>query len=277
VVHERALIARGKLPALDPGGPEIPRGLLVGTPDGFSFEYRVDDLRLLAVRQGAFVRRLDWIGRGGDALEPLGKVVFRVRTSEPIAPFFVEPGAGRGAPYRCRLRSTRVEREAVTLTYDLVRPSDPQRRVATVEESVRAQATPFGIGIVRRFRVDARHEPRVIEAFVNPLRTPAAPPETKIRIAGFGARPDATGLHRFYTQFLSAPDPSGFETVTMACHPSSEADDARKQGVARVSSDDRLPYVIMLYPAPGDPASFTLTTFATQESDAAKLYEAFSK
>ena len=67
-VGERPLIVRGYLPPIAEGGTGHPRGLLVGATSGFTFEYRVDDVRLLGVRQGEFVERKDWIGRGGTPL-----------------------------------------------------------------------------------------------------------------------------------------------------------------------------------------------------------------
>ncbi len=75
IVGDRAVVAYGKLPALHDGGTESPRGLMVGLPGGMSFEYGIDNARLLAVRRGAFVDRTDWNERGGGVLKPLGKLV----------------------------------------------------------------------------------------------------------------------------------------------------------------------------------------------------------
>lgn len=74
-VTDRPLVVRGILPPIEEGGPITPRGLLIGTTDGLTFEYSADDVRLLAVRQGDFVKRTDWGDRGGSPLEPLGKVI----------------------------------------------------------------------------------------------------------------------------------------------------------------------------------------------------------
>src|SRR5262245_5152440 len=82
-VHERPLVVRGHLPPLGEGLPPHPRGLLVGDPSGITFEYDVADVRLLALRQGGFVKRTDWSGRGGTPLEPLGKVVQLVGGGAP--------------------------------------------------------------------------------------------------------------------------------------------------------------------------------------------------
>jgi mono/diheme cytochrome c family protein len=64
VVGERTLVVRGLLPPIVEGASERTRGLLIGTPAGTTFEYRADDVRLLGVRQGDFVERRDWVGRG---------------------------------------------------------------------------------------------------------------------------------------------------------------------------------------------------------------------
>ncbi|MEO6710364.1 MAG: hypothetical protein ABI054_10350, partial [Planctomycetota bacterium] len=83
VVGDRAVFAYGKLPPIQEGLPERPRGLMVGLPGGLSFEYRVDDVRLLAVRRGGFVDREDWNERGGGFLKPLGEIVFESNRGDP--------------------------------------------------------------------------------------------------------------------------------------------------------------------------------------------------
>ncbi|HUR27428.1 MAG TPA: cytochrome c [Planctomycetota bacterium] len=92
VVGDRAVFAYGKLPPLHEGGLEFPRGLMVGLPGGLSFEYRVDDVRLLAVRRGGFVDREDWNERGGGFLKPIGDLVFEVRGGDPRPWMFSEAG-----------------------------------------------------------------------------------------------------------------------------------------------------------------------------------------
>jgi mono/diheme cytochrome c family protein len=76
VVKDRPLVVRGKLPPIVAGAQEWPRGIAIGTPDGLTFEYRADDVHLLAVRAGRFVNRTDWSDRGGSALELLGKPIW---------------------------------------------------------------------------------------------------------------------------------------------------------------------------------------------------------
>jgi mono/diheme cytochrome c family protein len=85
VVGDRAVFAYGKLPPIREGLPEHPRGLMVGLPGGLSFEYDVANVRLLAVRRGAFVDREDWNERGGGYLKPLGELVWDLGRSDSSA------------------------------------------------------------------------------------------------------------------------------------------------------------------------------------------------
>lgn len=101
-------IVRGLLGPIVDGAPQSPRGLLLGYPDGKTFEYRTDDVRLLGVRQGGFVDRRDWYGRGGSALRPLGKVVFPMANGQPSTTFqLVDANAGM-QPLLARLVATDV-------------------------------------------------------------------------------------------------------------------------------------------------------------------------
>ena len=86
-VTTKPLIVRGHLPSVVDGAPERPRGLLVGTIDGLTWEYRADDLRLLAVRKGEFVERKDWGGRGGAPLKPLGEIIWLNQEGDPSPPW----------------------------------------------------------------------------------------------------------------------------------------------------------------------------------------------
>ena len=90
IVHvgDRPVAVRGKFPELYVSSGTIPRGLLVGNPDGMSFMYRTDDMRFLGARQGAFARRSDWDGRGGTALELQGRLIHLV----PDVPVFEQDG-----------------------------------------------------------------------------------------------------------------------------------------------------------------------------------------
>lgn len=145
-VHDKPLVVRGKLPALAEGLPEHARGLLIGDPSGITFEYRVDDVRLLALRQGGFVERTDWGGRGGTALSPLGKVVYLADGGKPEPLFWV---AGGALPLEARLSGTQLG-DGVTLAYHLLRQG---QELAHVVESPRVLKLAVGTGFARRFEL----------------------------------------------------------------------------------------------------------------------------
>ncbi|HEX5010549.1 MAG TPA: cytochrome c [Planctomycetota bacterium] len=160
-VTDRPLVVRGILPPLSEGAHNIPRGLLIGTPDGLTFEYSVDDVRLLAVREGDFVRRTDWGGRGGTPLEPLGQVVWSAPESAGTWSFqrWEETGGlTNPRPASARLLSTSALGEP-SVTYALVandEAHEPIQLLATVVETV-GPATLGGFsGFRRSFRVE-RH------------------------------------------------------------------------------------------------------------------------
>lgn len=147
LVTDKPVIVRGKLPPIVEGGPAFPRGLVIGTPEGLSFEYRVDDVRLLAVLKGEFADRADWRGRGGDALVPLGKAVFLPREAEESWIF-----ARFGKVVRRQLRATQVLGGRARLVYDLVGANE--RRIATVTEIPSTFACTLGGGYARRFEIE---------------------------------------------------------------------------------------------------------------------------
>lgn len=146
VVGERPEIVRGLLPALVDGGERWPRGLLLGTPDGLSFEYRVDDVRLLGVRQGDFVERQDWNGRGGTSLLPLGQLVYLVEGGKP------EPMFRRGErALVAELKATDTTDGIADLTYRLVEGSITV--VETVSETPCAVGTSLAGGFRRSYAI----------------------------------------------------------------------------------------------------------------------------
>lgn len=153
VVLDRPLIVRGHLPPIVEGGREWPRGLLIGTLDGLTFEYRTDDVRLLGVRSGAYCDRSDWTGRGGTPLKPLGQVVVLQEGGDPL-PTFWEGAVGTGTPLECRLLRTAVIDGRPSVSYDLLHPE--LGLVAHVVEEVESLPTPIGIGTRRRFRIERR-------------------------------------------------------------------------------------------------------------------------
>ena len=139
-VEDEAVIVRGMLPPITDGAKDIVRGLLVGLPGGTTFEYAVDDVRLLGVRRGGFVKRRDWVGRGGQGLAPMGTLT----TLEPegTAPFkYLEQPATR------RLTSTRVEGPRAVLEYDIVQEGQVVRRII---EEVSSKEYTAGFGYSRK-------------------------------------------------------------------------------------------------------------------------------
>lgn len=154
VVRDRALVVRGKLPPIAAGGPEWPRGLAIGTPEGLSFEYRADDVRLVGVRAGAFVNRTDWEDRGGQPLEMLGQPVWTPEGAPDVAGFTLgrlraglpEPGARATA----RLLATAVEGTAAWVEYELRADLDGQPARVRVRENARAFRGDLGSGFVLR-------------------------------------------------------------------------------------------------------------------------------
>lgn len=76
-VGDKPVVVTGMMPALKQGGRRVPRSLVVGFPNGTTFQYNKGTAELQAVRQGNFLDRRDWGGRGGAALEPLGKIAWQ--------------------------------------------------------------------------------------------------------------------------------------------------------------------------------------------------------
>jgi cytochrome c553 len=156
VVRDRPQVVRGMLPPVDPGAVSHPRGLLIGTTSGLTFEYRVDDVRLLGVRQGGFVERTDWTGRGGSALRPIGLVVHLVERGLPEPPFRFGTRSGPKEPLRASLERTWIASEDVGLDYRLT--DSDGRLIVRVRESVDALRTRIGAGFRRRLAFsDATH------------------------------------------------------------------------------------------------------------------------
>ncbi len=155
VVRDRPRVVRGKLPPVVPGAPTWPRGLIAGTTDGLSLEYRADDVRLLAVRAGRFVNRRDWTGRGGDALEPLGQPVLVLGQGDPGPTFEREgPTEGTWVPVPARLTLTLTSPKVLNIQSSLRESGAAGApEVATVGESIFPRATTQGTVIHRRIGV----------------------------------------------------------------------------------------------------------------------------
>jgi len=145
VVGDRPQWVRGNLPPIAEGAPSNVRGLMLGLPEGLSFEYRGDDVRLLGVRAGQFVERTDWRGRGGTPLKQLGQVIWLNESGDPGSCFYRENEAGERIPQHGRLVATRGDR----LVYDL---SDDGGEVGPrIEERLRTIVTSEASGFLRTF------------------------------------------------------------------------------------------------------------------------------
>ncbi|HTE06758.1 MAG TPA: cytochrome c, partial [Planctomycetota bacterium] len=151
-VTDAPRIVRGILAPIVEGARLVPRGLLVGQPDGTTFQYDIEDVRLLGVRFGQFVRLTDWTGRGGTPLEPLGRVVWTDAGGHPPSRWLVpasEPAAeAELAPYVARLRSTADGQ----LNYALLADAHDADAVFEVSESGHALAIGEATGFVRRLQ-----------------------------------------------------------------------------------------------------------------------------
>lgn len=143
IVSDRPRFARGYLPPIAEGVPMRPRGLLVGLPEGLTFEYRIDDVRLLGVRWGGFCDRSDWGGRGGSPLRPLGQLIHTDGGGDPPATFEIEGGGALPA----KLTSCWQQGGRPHLRYSLL--SADRREQVRVVETQRPEGLTVGPGFTR--------------------------------------------------------------------------------------------------------------------------------
>jgi len=148
-VGDRPQFVRGHLPSASPGAPDHPRGLLVGTTDGLSWEYAADDLRLIAVRQGSFVNREDWGARGGSPLKPLGKLIHAVDAGF-VPTEFGAAASLDSARYVRKLRATDFRDGKPWVETEL---QFGDGNSAEVHETMRAGSLPAAAGYLREFTV----------------------------------------------------------------------------------------------------------------------------
>ncbi len=128
IVVDRPLVVRGMIPPIQDGLELHPRGLVVGNPDRFSYEYLADNVCLLSVRQGGFVRRADWGERGGSPLELLGTIVVTVENGTPYHLFTTKDGT----PLHAQLSSTNTLGKYGLVRYNLIKSDGTN--IARVEE-----------------------------------------------------------------------------------------------------------------------------------------------
>jgi hypothetical protein len=144
---EDPVIVRGMLPPIASGATAHTRGLLIGMPSGMSFEYRIDDVRLLGLRQGDFCERTDWVGRGGTELKPLGQVVHLMENGDPRPMFWRDSKA-----LETRMLGTWVRGPEAGVRYRL--RTEAGGTLADVEESVRVVSADIVTGFRRSLRFD---------------------------------------------------------------------------------------------------------------------------
>ena len=167
-------IVRGILPPIVKGAPVRPRGLLVGLPGGLTFEYRVDDVRLLGVRKGGFVERTDWRDRGGTPLKPLGGLIWVDGEGDPPAMFTLDELSKLSCRLTCTISST--------LYYELATEG---RRVGVVQEEV----APIQHGSLAGFRQELHVMRDNAGPFGPPLHLRIAQPASAEVVASFDAPP----------------------------------------------------------------------------------------
>jgi len=224
-VTGRPVIARGPLPPVAEGLPMRPRGLLVGLVEGLTFEYRIDDVRLLAVRQGDFADRRDWNGRGGDMLKPLGPPVYLFSGGDPAPPFSLVAGNG-GAPaaLSARLDASAVRPSLASIEYSLRAEGLNGRDVARVVEFVEAEALSVGSAFTRHLRLSAVSGPVRVSVALS------GGPEAAARV-----KAPAGAIERAEWVVSEVPD-AGFECVRLSSTPAIALAPARS-GPVRVVCD----------------------------------------
>jgi mono/diheme cytochrome c family protein len=148
VVVDTALVVRGMIPPVQDGSKLHPRGIVIGNPDGFSYEYRADDVRLLSIRQGRFVSREDWGERGGAPLKLLGKITVLVQDGNPNSMFETTDGK----PLRAQLLATTTVHAFGVVRYKLI--DELGNSIATVSEYC-APTTGVRTLIEQHFAIEA--------------------------------------------------------------------------------------------------------------------------
>ncbi len=219
-VTDKALVARGYLPAIVKGGPIYPRGLLLGLTSGTSFEYRADDVRLLAVRQGGFVQRRDWNERGGAPLLPLGKPTLVCAEGRPAAAFtWIQNSrlGQRAEPLQAQLLQTWSLGSRAGLEYAL-KDSDGTI-LATVHEQPEALATPLGAGFLRRLQITAGAQDCELKFDTSWLVQDCGSPTAVMQfdsgpeVCRIANRPDADGLQ--HISFVHGPAALEYRGATL--------------------------------------------------------------
>ncbi|MBL6756631.1 MAG: cytochrome c [Planctomycetes bacterium] len=118
VVEDRPMVVKGMMPAHEQGAFREPRSLVVGFPNGTTFQFRAEDSRLLTVRQGEFLDRRDWGGRGGAELQPLGSLTWKASRASRDFTEFSDAKTGKGL--RRKVKRTEIKGDDVWIHFDLI-------------------------------------------------------------------------------------------------------------------------------------------------------------
>ncbi|MEE9391306.1 MAG: cytochrome c [Planctomycetota bacterium] len=145
---DRPIIARGSLPPIKKEMSDHARGLMIGYPGGMSFEFDVDPPRLLRARNGGFVDRRDWGGRGGLPLKPLGKVFYEVRDGSPSMDTRRRSGPNLGHA-QTRFLASFAKKDIAGIEWSF----GPD-----VVETIKPVATDGGFAFERRWVIKGRRE-----------------------------------------------------------------------------------------------------------------------
>jgi len=118
VVGDHPVVVKGMMPAYEQGAFREPRSLIVGFPNGTTFQFRAEDSRLLTVRQGEFLDRRDWGGRGGSELQPLGTLTWKASRESRDFTEFMDADSGQGL--RRKVKRTEIKEDDVWIHFDLL-------------------------------------------------------------------------------------------------------------------------------------------------------------
>lgn len=166
-VKDEPVIVRGMLRPIVEGAPEWPRGLLVGLPEGFTFAYRADDVRLLAVYQGEFVDRRDWYDRGGSKLKVLGQLIYAADGDPKRESWIDDARTERIAWDDCvaKLRSTATRDGRARIRYVL---SVHDGAEVELTEAPRVNLLAIGPALVREIELHGEHAVRLPVGIAEP-------------------------------------------------------------------------------------------------------------
>lgn len=214
IVEDAPRFVRGKLPPLWEGDIVRPRGLVVGTPDGFSFVYDAQNFTLLQVRTGRFVKRTDWGGRGGSALELLSRPLWSRSPKDIADDWTALLGEDFPAEMGVQIFYTSVTRSRPDIGFTIHRHPEAWSGVG---ENAREVIQPFSVlgvaGFTRHVALTpAQHilpENRILPPLIQPpvwTKTPL--PDGRVLLRGVhapGQRNRATAV-RFDVLILPAGD-----------------------------------------------------------------------